>query len=61
MLKTCFLVKTKAVDPHSVLIDLEAIEPSLPQKVLHCRADAVAKLQYSHGVLILLVNGHFDA
>ena len=26
----CFLVKTNATDPHSVLIDLEAIAPSLP-------------------------------
>ena len=61
MLKTCFLVKTKALDPHSVLIDLEAIVPSLPLKLLHCRADAVAKLEYSRRVLYLVVRGHIEA
>ena len=30
-----------------MLIDLKAIVPSLPLQVLHCRADAVAKLEYS--------------
>ena len=43
----CFLDKTNAADPRSVLIDLEAIVPSLPKQVLPCRADAVAKLEYS--------------
>ena len=55
----CFLVKTNAADPRSVLIDLEAIVPSL--QVLHCRADAVAKLEYSRRVLNLVVCGHIEA
>ena len=57
----CFQVKTSAADPRSVLIDLEAIVPSLPLKVLHCRADAVAKLEYSRRVLYLVVCGHIEA
>ena len=41
-----------------MLIDLEAIiVPSLRLQVLHCRADAVAKLEYSHHVVILPVCG----
>ena len=47
----CFLVKTNAADPRSGLIDLEAIVLSLSLQVLHCRADAVAKLEYSSRVL----------
>ena len=49
--------KTNAADPRSVLIDLEAIVPSLPLQVLHCRADAVANradvnlVPRSHSVL----------
>ena len=39
-----------------MLIDLEAIVPSLPLKVLHCCADAVAKLEYSLRVLKGLVH-----
>ena len=57
----CFLVKTNAADPRSVLIDLEAIVLSLPLQVFHCRADAVAKLDYSRRVLNLVVRGHIEA
>ena len=57
----CFLVKTNAVDPRSVLIDLEAIVPPLPLQVLHCCVDAVAKLEYSRRVLYLVVCGHIEA
>ena len=57
----CFLVKTNAADPRSVLIDLEAIVPSLPLQVLHCCEDAVAKLEYSRRVLNLVVRGHIEA
>ena len=42
----------------SRLIDLEAKVPSLPQQMLYCRADAVAKIEYSRRVLILPVCGH---
>ena len=37
------------------------IVPSLPLQVLHCRADVVAKLEYSRRVLYLVVCGHIEA
>ena len=57
----CFLVKINAAVPPSVSIYLEAIVSSLLLQVLHCRADAVTKLKYSHRVLILAVCGHVEA
>ena len=56
----CFLVKISTAVPPSVSIYLEAIVPSLLLQVLHCRADAVAKLKYSRRVLILAVCGHIE-
>ena len=58
-LSTKFLpVLRLSVNPIEVI---EAIVTSLPLQVLHCRADAVAKLEYSRRVLNLVVCGHIEA
>ena len=58
-LSTKFLpVLRLSVNPIEVI---EAIVTSLPYQVLHCRADAVAKLEYSRRVLNLVVCGHIEA